>query len=192
MSGAKIRRLAEQSGEIEHEANRYERTYESMRPWLPAKCNDFLDIGCGRGGIAIHVARHYCTATAHLIDGSDEQPPVSWCTDGTPWRDVGTAMAAFARHAPEIAVKTWPPDPLLAIPCELIYSNCSWGHHYPISTYLGLACRSLRPGGTLIVDLRIGPLGEQGRAALARHFDPVATIETPGKKYTRTVWRAFP
>ena len=191
MGDAKLRRLAEQRGEVEHEEVRYERTYLAMRPWLPAAVSDFLDIGCGTGAIAMWVARHYQpSVTAHLIDGDTDHPPQAWRTDGVPWRDVRVALQGFAKHCPCIAVKGWPPDPLLTIPCELIYSTCSWGHHYPIETYLGLAVRSLAPGGTLIVDLRVGERAEHGQAVLALHFERIGTIDAPGKKYLRTVWLA--
>lgn len=100
------------------------------------------------------------------------------------------AAEAFARHCPDVPVRTWPPDPGLTIPCELIYSNCSWGHHYPIETYLDLARRSLRAGGVLIVDLRRGEKAEHGERVLGDHFGRLGTIESPGKKYLRTVWGA--
>ena len=189
MGAAKERRLAEARGEIEHEEGRYERTFNSMRPWLPAACRDFLDIGCGRGGVAAWVALHYRTATAHLMDGDRELKPRAWRTDGVAWRDVNLALDVFARHCRGIAVKAWPPDPTLTIPCELIYSTCSWGHHYPIETYLDLAKRSLRPGGILIVDLRLGERAAHGESVLSRHFNRAGTIDAPGKKYLRTVWR---
>ena len=88
-------------------------------------------------------------------------------------------------------MRAWPPDPRAAVPpCELVYSNCSWGHHYEIETYLELVLRVLKPGGTLIVDLRIGEVGAHGRSVLIRHFKPDAILATSGKKYLRTVWRA--
>ena len=68
-----------------------------------------------------------------------------------------------------------------------IYSICSWGHHYPIETYLDLVCRCLRRGGTLIVDLRLWKL-DRGKAVLARYFGFVNAIGVLGKKYQRTVW----
>lgn len=188
MGAAKIRRLAEARGEVEHQAGRYERTFNAMKPWLPAAVNDFLDIGCGTGGIAMHVARHYRTATAHLMDGAADGVPGAWRTDGVPWRDISAALRGFAKHCPGVRVRGWPPDPGLTIRCELIYSTCSWGHHYPIETYLDLVDRSLAPGGTLIVDLRIGEHADHGESVLSRVFERRGTICAPGKKYLRTVW----
>lgn len=169
---------------------RYGRTFLSMRPFLPETCADFLDIGCGIGGVAMLVARHYPTATAHLIDGEAEGERYSYRPDGKPWASVGVALRLFAGHMPGRTVRAWPPDPALTVPCELIYSNCSWGHHFAIDTYLGLARRSLRPSGILITDLRRREIGEHGRDALRTCFEHVADIPEAGKKYVRTVWRA--
>lgn len=186
--------FAEDTGTTPEQAvgrlSRYERTYRSIEPWLPrTDVLDFLDIGCGLGGVAMWVARHYPKACTHLIDGSGWGEKYSYQPDGKPWADVGLALQLFAKHCPGRAVRAWPPDPELTVPCELLYSNCSWGHHYAIETYLGLARRSLRPGGTLIVDLRVGEVGEHGRNTLMTCFAHVADVAAEGKKYVRTVWR---
>jgi len=176
--------------QAERRISRYERTFRSIRPWLPpGLVLNFLDIGCGTGGVAMRVAGHYPNATAHLIDGDAWGEKFSYRPDGRPWADVKLALKLWAKYLPNRAVRAWPPDPALTIPCELIYSNCSWGHHYAIETYLGLARRSLQPGGTLIVDLRVGNIGEHGRKALGAYFAHVADIEVGQKKYARTVWR---
>lgn len=189
MGASKERRLAEARGEIEHQEARFERTFNEMRPWLPATADDFLDIGCGTGAIAVQVARHYRTATAHLIEGTEDRAHGAWHTDGRPWRDVRGALAAFAKHCPEISVRSWPPrDDAPIPPCELVYSTCSLGHHYPVETYLGLLQRTLMSRGRLIIDLRIGEIGEHGRAVLREHFTHKGDIAATGKKYWRTVW----
>lgn len=190
--------LASETGtsieQAENRIRRYERTFLSMKPWLPASdVNNFLDIGCGLGLIAAHVAQHYPGATAHLIDGEEWQEKWTGYKDaGRPWADVKLALQLFAKHFPGSAVRAHTPDPLGPTigPCEVIYSNASWGHHYPIETYLELVLRSLKPGGTLIIDLRIGHVGEHGRAVLAKHFEHVTNIEAAGKKFDRTVWHA--
>ena len=172
-----------------HHAGRYENTFQTMLPWLPpvGAVRDFLDIGCGYGGVAMWMAGRYPDATAHLIDGDGSEKWVGYREDGQAWADVRIAVRLFEKHCPGRAVKAYRPDPAKTIPCDLIWSNVSWGHHYPIETYLDLALRSLRAGGTLIVDLRLGEVGEHGEDVLARHFIRKGTAHT-GKKYTRTVW----
>lgn len=188
--------LAEITGttleQAEARVNRYERTFRSMKPWLPAgEVKAFLDIGCGLGVVAMWVAHHYPCATAHLIEGTSDGEKFSYRPDGKPWADVKQALGLWARHCPSRAVNAWPPDPGLTIPCELIYSICSWGHHYAIETYLDLVRRSLRAGGRLIIDLRAGRVGEQGREALAKYFRFATDIQVGKKKYMRTVWNAL-
>ena len=175
-----------------HHAERYRRTFETMLPWLPEQdaVTHFLDIGCGYGGVAMWMARHYPDAVAHLIDGDGGDKWVGYRADGQAWSDVRLAARLFAKHSPGRVFKTYTPYPAMTmtIPCELIWSNVSWGHHYPIETYLDLVLRSLKAGGTLIVDLRIGDVGEHGEEVLSRHFQRKGTAHA-GKKYTRTVWR---
>ena len=170
-----------------HHAGRYEHTFQTMLPWLPPAVRDFLDIGCGYGGVAMWMARHYPDAIAHLIDGDGSDKWVGYRADGQAWSDVKLAARLFEKHCPGREVHAHQPDPAQTIPCELIWSNVSWGHHYQIETYLDLVLRSLRSGGTLIVDLRIGEVGAHGEDVLARHFIRKGTAHT-GKKYTRTVW----
>ena len=174
-----------------HHAERYRRTFETMLPWLPEQgaVAHFLDIGCGYGGVAMWMARRYPDAVAHLIDGDGSEKWVGYRADGQAWSDVRLAARLFAKHCPGREVHAHrPDDPSQTIPCELIWSNVSWGHHYPIETYLDLVLRSLKAGGTLIVDLRIGDVGEHGEEVLSRHFQRKGTAHA-GKKYTRTVWR---
>lgn len=171
--------------------NRYERTFLSMRPWLPPAAENFLDIGCGLGGVAMWTTRHYPGATAHLIDGETQTEKwVSYQDGGQAWADVNIAVRLYAKYCPGRAVKAWPPDPTQQEipPCELIFSNCSWGHHYPIETYLDMVRRTLRPKGVLIVDLRRSEIGAHGAAVLGRHFTRTGTVDVGEKKYTRTVW----
>lgn len=176
--------------QAERRISRYERTFRSMEPWLPrGDVRDFLDIGCGTGGIAILVAQHYPGARVNLIDGCSTGEKYTYRPDGRPWGNVSVALSLFEKYFQGRAVLAWPPDPSHTIPCELIWSNCSWGHHYAIETYLGLARRSLKLGGTLIVDLRLGEVGKRGRNALRTCFEYVADIDVGiGKKYARTVW----
>ena len=168
---------------------RFLRNFENMKPHLPEGVSAFLDIGSGLGGIAGHVAKHYPEAVAHLMDGAKAE--ASWTSyrpGGKPWACV-FAAAQHVRRFSGSKVEAHVADPDETIPCELIYSTVSWGHHYPIEVYLGLARRSLKPGGTLIVDLRLGEVGEHGREVLARHFKQAWADIHIGKKYARTVWR---
>lgn len=181
--------------QAEARTTRSRRHYEMMRPWLPERCDAFLDIGCGLGGIAAWVAHHYPLAMAHLLDGA--APAEKWGgyrDDGQPWADVHFAGQLFARHCPGRVAVAWTPESVAREGFreqrfELVYSNCSWGHHYSIDTYIAPVARSMANGATLIVDLRVGDIGERGALLLRRHFAPVNEEVYVGKKYRRSVWR---
>ena len=184
--------------QAEARLGRYERTLLSMRPWLPEKCEAFLDVGCGLGGVAILVARRYPGAEIHLLDG--DLAGEKWGgfrEDGRPWADVNVAARICARELPGRSIVPWTPVLVRrwghrlgaegGFRFDLVYSICSWGHHYPIETYVDEVRGGLRSGGRLIVDLR-REHAERGRAELHQDFDWLADIARDGKKYVRTVW----
>src|SRR5262249_48207857 len=118
----------------------------------------------------------YKTAVCNLIEAEEadnSKQTAGWNNACEPWRSVHLA-AAIVRSLWGGQVQTFPPDPSLTIPCDLIVSTWSWGHHYPIPVYLPLVQRSLRPGGVVITDVR---RNTEGRKQLEAAFAEVAVIE---------------
>jgi SAM-dependent methyltransferase len=138
--------------------------YDAMAPWLPESVSSILDIGCGYAHIDDYLLRHYGGAglDLHLLDGDEDIQPIAKERTGylvktpRPWRNRNVAIERLQKAFPECRVHGHPADPSLTIPCDLIISRRSWGHHYPIKAYIGLADRSLRPGGRIITDIRLG------------------------------------
>lgn len=151
-------------------------SFEELLPHLPKRCSSFLDIGCGHGGFAVHLARHYETAICNLLDGDElnNAAQVSGWNEHTPtpWRTSRLA-AALVRAYWTGEIRAFGPDPSLTIPCDLIVSQFSWGHHYPIAVYLPLVLRSLAPQGVVIVDIR---KNSSGQRQLAPYFQDVQVI----------------
>lgn len=141
-----------------------ERDYETICDWLPEQCGAFLDVGCGLGALALRVGIHYWRAAVNVIDGSEQLDHRKGGYHGgglQAYRDRRLAVQLIEANLPsDRVVADYGPDPDLTIPVDLIVSTKSWGHHYPVETYLGLALRSLRPGGRIIVDLRRNRGGE--------------------------------
>ncbi len=166
--------------------------YEWMREWLPlpSPVRAFLDIGCGPAYTDVWLARHYgdCV-TVHLMDGACDRPigkaEVGMRASTIPWKDRNTGIANVLQHVPGFEVKGWDADPGLTIPCDLIVSFRSWGFHYPVTTYLGLAQRSLSADGRIIVDLRRGASGLS--AFDDAGFESLAIIEGGSHKCDRHV-----
>lgn len=144
--------------------------YERLKPWLPVHVRDILDIGCGYAEIDVFLAKHYLAmnyqVAVHLLDGEDadlanRKTRKRYSNNPKPWRSRFRGVDTLKASVPECVVYDYPADSSLTIPCDLLISTRSWGHHYPIALYLGLADRSVRPGGRIITDIRYGI--EQGK-----------------------------
>jgi len=143
-----------------------------------------LDIGCGLGMAAIVLAVRFNLDAIHLLDGDGSGDIFhDYRAGAAPWNDVRLAGAlARANLPPACAVIEHPSDPDLTIPVDVIVSFKSWGTHYPISTYLPLAARSLKPGGLIAVDLHPSDRlhGEQASEIQAAGFD---LVEQYGRRH---------
>jgi SAM-dependent methyltransferase len=115
-----------------------------------------LDIGCGLGMAMIVLAVRFNLDALHLLDGDGTGDIFhDYRAGAAPWNDVRLAGAlARANLSAGCAVIEHPADPELTVPVDIIVSFKSWGTHYPVSTYLPLAKRSLKPGGLIALDLR--------------------------------------
>jgi hypothetical protein len=144
-------------------ASRVHREFRELKPWLPRQVQAVVDIGCGFAGIDVLLARHFGPlCDVRLIDGNGQAPRRGGFEPaGLPWYDVQYG-ARFVRDNTGVIVTTAmvPPEPT-PWPCDLLISLKSWGHHYPVGTYTDFASRSLRCGGTLIIDIRKGTDGAE-------------------------------
>jgi hypothetical protein len=115
-----------------------------------------LDIGCGLGVAVIVLACRFDLDALHLLDGDGSGEIFhDYCGDVEPWNDVELArQMAVANVSPRCVVHAYKADVDLTIPVDMIVSFKSWGTHYPVSTYLPLAKRSLKRGGLVAIDLR--------------------------------------
>lgn len=156
--------------------SRFTRDMEGMGPWLPARIDSFLDIGCGSGRLAALLAQHYGGAVdIHLIDGGKRIEPegkeqIGFEYTRAAWNDRAAAVAEVRKRVPTARVFDYPPNPSLSLrppgaQVDLIVSTKSWGHHYGIGVYLDLARRSLRPGGRIVLDVREKTNGVEEMAA---------------------------
>ena len=135
--------------------------YQQIAPWLPQRFDSILDIGCGGAWIDVFIANNHGLKTVHLMDGVTAGPKRrGYGEAGLPWRSVSSGMARVFQNA-AVGVIGHGPDPSLTIPVDVIISLKSWCHHYPAQHYLPLAKRSLKPGGILVVDVRVETGGEE-------------------------------
>lgn len=172
--------------DVEPYCERVKADYEQLAPYLPEKVSSLLDIGCGWGGHALYLAKHYGPETqVNLIEGTKTipKPHSGFREDMQPYRNGTIATRMLGTNG--VHAKLYPVNSKtqgLTIPSDLIVSFCSWGYHFPISVYLPLVQRSLKPSGTLLVDIRTDTEGERylGEASLW-----VRTIIKTKPKFTR-------
>ncbi len=133
--------------------------YWMMLPYLPVHCENILDIGCGMAGIDLFLYIHFRKKVQlHLMDGTgDTEVKFGFNSELNPYNNMGTTLKFLSMNkvaSNHIHLHRIDPDTI--IPCDLMISLLSGGFHYPVSTYSELAKRSLRSGGSLILDVRKG------------------------------------
>ena len=136
-----------------------QRHFDSLRPWIAASTSSVLDIGAGKAGVDILIARHLGRPlTINLLDGDGTGArQMSFRATTQAWADRNIGVMMLEANIPasdDMRVLAHAPDPAATIPADLIISLKSWGHHYPVEIYCDLARRSLRGGGVLILDIR--------------------------------------
>jgi SAM-dependent methyltransferase len=160
-----------------------EQEFETLSEWLPDACESFMDIGCGLGLVDVLIARATGAKTIFMMDGDGSVMPKMGFKSGTrAWGNVRMGQMLVQKNLPtSVKVATLTPDPTHRLSVDLIVSLKSWGHHYPVETYLDLAKASLSEGGVLILDLR---RGRGGRETLEKagfcHLDTV--FENPKRQ----------
>lgn len=158
-----------------------------LRPHLPERVTSVLDIGCGIAGIDVALHRHYGgDLRIHLLDRTQTDPAAFAYGMGAAERFYNSLDAArdllVANGVSPDRLSLWEAAPDFTFPAQvtfdLVISLLSWGHHYPIETYLGPVRAAMRPGGRVIVDVRKGTGGEE---TLRDAFTDVVVIATTDK-----------
>ncbi len=167
-------------GSIEAFEEKSKRDYDTIKDWFPSELNSVLDIGCGLGGVDILIGQNTNISVINLMDGDGtEDKKVGFNDDCKAWFDRKLARNLVAANV-KCSVRAFQPNPLLTIRTDLIISLKSWGHHFPITTYLDLAKRSLRSSGRVILDIRRKHIDDATQIMKDAGFLRLhATYETP-------------
>lgn len=155
---------------------------DAIQPHLPARVTTVLDIGAGLGGINLLIARRYEVDNPRfvLLDKDEMSPNVQYFFDDV---DRFYNLASVTRRfladngLPEERVRILEAgvDPFPSnLKIDLVVSLASWGHHYPIETYLDNVTQVLAPGGRVVVDLR---KGTNGLTTMMNRFSDISLIE---------------
>jgi SAM-dependent methyltransferase len=137
--------------------------YLSIRPFLPRRCSNILDIGCGVGGISYFLHKHYNTEGVHLylLDKSQIERNVYYMFNekGAFYNSLLVAKAmligsGIQENFVHLVEATDNNDINITCKIDLAISLISWGFHYPIETYLDRVLELLNNSGIVILDIR--------------------------------------
>jgi SAM-dependent methyltransferase len=152
---------------------RAELDFKELTPWLPSTIASYVNIGCGQGLLDVFMARTFTPSGALLIDGGDAEKEVGFKESITPWTNIEHTKAILTWNVPDAQFDFAEPNKPFDFDADIVLSLRSWGHHYPISTYLPSVKKALAAGGMLIVDIR---KDTDGRKQLERDFKFVGII----------------
>ncbi len=148
--------------------------YDALRPRLAALApRRVADIGCGYALFDLFLARDLNPELLLIDLEANERRHFSYHAEGAAYSSLAVARRLLEANgvAPGRIVTLNPreADPAAAGPVDLAVSFLSCGFHYPAATYLPFFTRAVRPGGSVILDLRartaaaqlagLGPIG---------------------------------
>lgn len=157
--------------------------YQKIAKYLTIPLKSVLDIGAGRGDIDVYLAQRGDVKHIHLVDGDGTGEHVSGYSSRptVPWRDVMTGVDFVTPRVPKDVKVTWShPHTPWVDNFDLVVSLKSWGHHYPLSTYLDRVI-AVQPK-LILLDLRTrkGVCGDGIKQLRKVGFREVARVdETP-------------
>lgn len=173
-----------------------QREYADVRVWLPERPTAILDIGCGLGGIDVLLFDHYHRDPDLHFLLLDKTEVSSTIEHGFKAQEEFYNSLALTREI--LSSSGIPTESLTTIEVhdnteieipelvDLVLSLRSWGFHYPVSTYLDCAYGWLKPGGRLILDVR---LGTNGLEEIEAKFGNATVISDTKKKCRVTAIR---
>ncbi|MBL7131192.1 MAG: hypothetical protein ISS45_07310 [Candidatus Omnitrophica bacterium] len=167
-----------------------EQEYESIRNYLPTKCNSILDIGCGVAGIDVFLSKHYFPKNIdfYLLDKTKVEKRIYYMFEekGAFYNSLRTAQKLLLENGIKkeninLIEATDNSDIMIASKIDFAISLISWGFHYPVTTYLNRVWELLNDKGCIIIDIR---KGTNGKKEIEDKFSEIKIV-LDSKKYLR-------
>lgn len=143
----------------------FRRDFETYARYLPVKCDSIVDIGSGIGIQNILLAElcesNYIPPVKILMIDKTKTEDNIWYgfqKEGAFYNSLSLSKHIVEDNSTaQVRVHEALPNYHINADNEsvdLVTSFISWGFHYPIETYLDEVIRVMKPGATLIVDVR--------------------------------------
>jgi SAM-dependent methyltransferase len=158
----------------------------TMLLWLPERCAAVLDVGSGLGGIDILLSRHYGGRPAiWLLDGHFDDPEVK--AHNQTFNSMAVARAFLRDNGAMLkGTASGGDSPRGVAVHDLVISLQAWCFHFPPAGYLSFVKSAMKPGATLILDVRRDR--DDWRDELRGAFTEVG-IAHSATKFERVVFR---
>jgi SAM-dependent methyltransferase len=145
-----------------------------IRPFLPIEASR---IGCGIAAIDARLLQVYPAAEFWLLDRSGLDVRYGREAEHAFYSNMRAAYRMMGRHgalAEQVHLLDAGDDYSIAAErIDVALSLFSWGWHYPLDTYMAAVAEAVRPGGTLIADVR----NWEGKEALLEYFDIIGKLK---------------
>lgn len=157
--------------------------FESIQPFLPARCRSVIDVGSGLGGIDVYLSHYFGVGCQiHLLDGDNGRMQAS--SHDVPHNSMGVALA-FQKANGVDGVSALPLASIVSVSADLVISFAAWCFHIPPDEHLAFVASCCHPGTVIILDVRRGK--PEWEEQLERRFDFVAVIAEE-RKFRRMVF----
>jgi SAM-dependent methyltransferase len=173
-----------------------EREALAIRTVVPRDCETLMDIGCGLGGFDLALTR-LCPSIKRLVlvdqDRFETRPHYGFASSGSSYNSLADTADFLKANGTTATIRTvdvltqpFPNDERV----DVVVSLISWGHHYPVSTYVAAVYAVLKPGGVVVLDVRRQSGGLTDLAEvfgndpqpLADQLDPARTLRVYVRK----------
>lgn len=174
---------------IEEIETDFRKDFETYEKFLPESCEVAVDIGCGIGVQDIFLMNKLPKVDVLLIDKTYTEKKIwyGYKKEGAFYNSFEETTNMMIDNGYEKRISFQEAlNGIIQLPnnsVDLITSFISWGFHYPVETYLDEALRVMKPGATLIIDVR---KQTNGYSKLSEKFGYIRQIKD-FKKYTRVI-----
>lgn len=158
-------------------------TLETIKPFLPEKCDSVFDVGSGMGGINILVNRYY-GGDVHvtLLDGVDDEPYMR--SHNQTFNHMGIAEDFLTTNGVK-EFSCFGKPMKRPTTYDLILSFGAWCFHFPPDEYLNTVKERCHQGTVIILDVR--NTRQEWLEELNREFGDNQIIRET-RKFTKRAW----
>jgi ubiquinone/menaquinone biosynthesis C-methylase UbiE len=166
----------------------FRKDFDTYKDFLPENLGTVVDIGSGIGVQNILLREKFPDSYIQMIDKTREENEIwyGFKEKGAFYNSMTAAERLMKANdcAKNMNFQEVTPNNQICMKdnsVDLVTSFISWGFHYPVETYLDEVIRVMKPGASLIIDVRHNT---DGHVKLSSVFESVRVI-AGYKKYYR-------